>query len=85
MGFVGKAGRAEGRLKRAIKLCVYERGVGVAGGVGSFGGRPNTYCLISSMPCLRYVTPAAFARSWAEDMKSSIAISFFSRNGCTCS
>lgn len=40
-------------LNRAIRDCVYEYGVGVDGGVGSFGGRPKIWVLISSMACLR--------------------------------
>lgn len=58
-------GRADGRLKRARRPCVYENADerGVAGGVGSLGGSPRRFSLMNSIACLRYVRPAAFARS----------------------
>lgn len=52
-GFAGNVGLAEGMLNRAIRDWVYEYGVGVDGGDGSFGGRPKIWVFISSMTCLR--------------------------------
>lgn len=80
-GFAGNAGLAEGILNRAIRDWVYEYGVGVGGGVGSLGGIPKTWVFMSSIACLRYVIPADLARSWAEEIKSSMASSLVRRKG----